>query len=371
MNVSIPDEHDLAKYPGRLTGWEGCDLNDHVVRWGLLPARRVRLGTPGKRRGLYKAGFARLSNGDIIATPCRSPEKGGDRFGLSIFRSQDEGRTWTEIGETPLYGKEPGLTCLRDDALVLTTEDDSETTTPLWRSEDGGRTWTSCPLAGKRGTVRNIMEEPNGTLTMFKPERFSKESFSNEVWVYRSRDRGMTWQVTEKTEWRVADTTPEEPHVIELPDGRLLAVVRVGGSHVIGGGGTGMARSFSETRDHLLLTESADRGRTWHPCRDFLGYGKVHGWLTPLRDGRLMCNYSSYVLPFGVFAVFSKDMGVTWDVERPVQLAISADLYVGWPTSLQLPDQSILTSYALTAYPNFRDGTNADMSVAEVVHWMP
>ena len=119
----------------------------------------------------------------------------------------------------------------------------------------------------------------------------------------------------------------------------------------------------------MLLTGSEDNGKTWTPCRDFLGYAKVHGWLTLLADGRLMCTYASYHLPFGIFAVFSDDLAKTWDTQHPIQLAISADLYVGWPISLQLADGQILTSYAATVYPNFRDGDASNMSTCEIVRW--
>jgi len=361
------EPHDISKYPAGLTGWGGCDLNDNIARWDLRPAHRCRLGKPGETRGLYKAGTAVMPNGDIISTPCRNPGEGSNRFSTHVFRSRDNGTTWQEIGKTPLFGKEPGLTCLRSGVLILTTEDLGGETTPVFRSEDGGVTWTSADLGKRRGTVRNIIEEDDGSLTMFRGPRYEEGGPDQEARIFRSTDEGRSWEITGKTLWEVdPPATPEEPHVVRLPDGRLLAVIRVGGTHTIEGA---EAPPGFEAGDHLLLTISQDNGDTWTPCRDFLGYAKVHGWLTLLADGRLMCTYASYHLPFGVFAVLSGDLGETWDSRRPIQLAISADLYVGWPVSVQLPGGDILTTYAATVYPKFRDGTSADQSTCEAVRW--
>ena len=137
-DVRPSEEHDISKYPAGLTGWGGCDLNDHIARWDLRPAYRTRVGNPGDTRGMYKAGTAVLPNGDIICAPCRNrtPEK--LPFTMHVFRSQDNGGTWQEIGQTPMTGKEPSLTCLRNGVLVMTTEDLSGEKTPVYRSDDGG-----------------------------------------------------------------------------------------------------------------------------------------------------------------------------------------------------------------------------------------
>jgi len=47
-------------------------------------------------------------------------------------------------------------------------------------------------------------------------------------------------------------------------------------------------------------------------------------------------------------------------------LALSLDMYTGWPTSLQLDDGSILTAYAITAYHEHGRGSTDD-AAAETV----
>jgi hypothetical protein len=73
-------------------------------------------------------------------------------------------------------------------------------------------------------------------------------------------------------------------------------------------------------------------------------------YLTELHDGRILATYSNYHLPYGAYAIVSTDGGKTWDRDRPIRLAASADLYVGWPVTLQLKNRSLITAYALTAY---------------------
>ena len=120
----------------------------------------------------------------------------------------------------------------------------------------------------------------------------------------------------------------------------------------------------------MILSESADGGITWSEPRPFLNYAVVHAHLLALADGRLLCSYATYHLPFGIFAVLSDDNGETWDTEHPIQLAMSLDMYTGWPTSIQLPDGDILTAYTITGYlehPNNDEKTKD--AAAESVRW--
>ena len=85
----------------------------------------------------------------------------------------------------------------------------------------------------------------------------------------------------------------------------------------------------------------------------------------PTLSGRILTTYSSYHMPWGVFAVTSSDAGKTWDLGRPVQIALSAGYWVGWGATLQLPDAHLLTSYASTSY--WRQ--EPDKFTCEVVRW--
>ena len=92
---------------------------------------------------------------------------------------------------------------------------------------------------------------------------------------------------------------------------------------------------------------------------------EVHVYLTKLADGRILATHSTYHLPYGARAILSADKGRTWDLDNPIDLSISADLYVGWPVTLQLPDGSLLTAYAGTTYLH----QPPDTTTCEVVRW--
>ena len=117
--------------------------------------------------------------------------------------------------------------------------------------------------------------------------------------------------------------------------------------------------------EDTYLTESLDGGKHW-PAPWPLGHAaEVHAYLTELDDGRILATYANYHLPWGIYAVLSRDGGKTWDLENPIQLALSANLYVGWPVTVQLKDNSLMTSYAITAYLKQPPET----TVSEVVRW--
>ncbi len=73
----------------------------------------------------------------------------------------------------------------------------------------------------------------------------------------------------------------------------------------------------------MLLMNSEDNGIHWTEPREFLNYSEVHGYLTVLRDGRILCTYANYHLPFGSVAILSNDQGKTWDKQHPIlQVAV-------------------------------------------------
>ena len=145
-----------------------------------------------------------------------------------------------------------------------------------------------------------------------------------------------------------------EISVIRLKDGRLLAALR---RQVPGTAGEG----FEDT----VLTESTDDGKHWAKPWKMGNTAEVQVYLTELSDGRILATYSNYHLPWGVYAIITDDGGKTWDLKHPIQLALSAEYYVGWAVTLQLPDGSLITSYAATTYLKQPPET----STCEIVRW--
>jgi hypothetical protein len=123
------------------------------------------------------------------------------------------------------------------------------------------------------------------------------------------------------------------------------------------------------------MMESTDEGHTWTKPRPLTNYGQPHGHFLKLKDGRLLCCYASYAMPFGPVAMFSNDDGKTWDTIHTIQLAISLNCYAGWPTSIQLDNGEIVTTYAIAAYLEGEGvsltGPGKGDQVAESIRWTP
>lgn len=358
-NAALLSGYDYEKYGEALTGFTGQDLQRvGFVRW--TPAVRTRVGP----RGNYKAGFTQMPDGKLILAVCRDNNETDPtqrRFLISVYESSDVGLTWQEIGETPLYGKEPSLAALPDGTLVLMAQGGyfgpgaKRDEHPLSRSEDGGRTWETSIHKGE-DYPRNFIVEPDGSLLMItaiKPDWYNEGHGSPNLQLGRSRDGGKTWT---SSEGEVAWDWPGFGEVagIRLKDGRLLAALR---RQIPGTRGEG----FEDT----VLTESSDDGKTWSRPILLTTTAQVHAYLTELHDGRLLCTYSNYHVPFGVSVILSTDGGRTWDLDQTIRLATSNGYWVGWAVTLQLPDHSLITSYASTMYRE----EPPDRFTCEVVRW--
>ena len=148
----------------------------------------------------------------------------------------------------------------------------------------------------------------------------------------------------------------EEVALVELRDGRVLALARVQGP-----GDTG----------YLWQQASADGGQTWSEAVETRIWG-YPAHLLQLQDGRLLCSYGYRREPAGIRAVVSNNGGWSWDLadERilrddggtPAQAWSAADLKLfkkkaglagapdlGYPRSIQLADGTIFSVYYFTA----------------------
>ena len=197
-------EPDWSKYPVGLWGLAGVN-QQQVAHYQFKPARRVRIG-----RGIDKAGFCRLANGDLLVSPFyvdgrrRTPDFS---CRIKIYRSGDEGRSWQEVStEGPnLLGVEPALQALGDGGVLLLTSHPHGFR--VYRSDDEGVLWTMTRLGRtyddekshwERGyhTVRNVLEQPDGSLILpMSMDAAEAETTWSRTWLYRSIDGGRTWKL--------------------------------------------------------------------------------------------------------------------------------------------------------------------------------
>ncbi len=107
-----------------------------------------------------------------------------------------------------------------------------------------------------------------------------------------------------------------------------------------------MVRAEPKDRSQTFLrqTESTDGGKTWTTTHKTPIYG-YPPHLLQLKNGWLLVAYGVRREPFGEHACLSKDGGKTWDVEHEITLRTAPNSDLGYPSSVQLEDGSILTVY--------------------------
>ena len=378
MTIEKPEpfqwEHDAANtnyHDCGLTGYTGLDYQT-VAQLSIMPAQRSQIGT----RGFYKAGLAQLPNGDLIVSPVNMLEPKEKIQGpatspwstessrVRLHKSRDMGRTWQAIEDhTPLYGKEGAIVCTKEGKLLLMTESMNGI---AW-SGDEGQTWEvthfDIEMEEYQGVpaCRNVIDHADGTLSFMRCVGTGEGMGPNDgsapasrAWLYHSTDGGRTWpDRTEVETWDDSFPLFVEADFCRMPDGRILSASRFEWLQPLEGKPLPYPPGEmpnDHAAGHMVLIESTDEGRSWSAPREFLQYSEVQGKLTLLSDGRLLCTYTHYHLPFGVAAVVSHDYGKTWDFDHPFQLALSNAACTGWATTRELADGTLGTVYALEPY---------------------
>ena len=155
-----------------------------------------------------------------------------------------------------------------------------------------------------------------------------------DVVVYTSRDCGRTWEYT-GTVPLGEDCVLEqmhEPHVVELPNGRLLGTIRVHGR--------------SENPPHSVYTTfSDDKGKTWSVPK-CIGTNGMPPHVLVHSSGAVICSYSDRTYNAQCErAAVSYDNGETWTEDYILDDNIGKQKDMGYPSSVELDDGSILTVY--------------------------
>ena len=315
-----------------------CDV---AASLGAEPPRTLREAERviALKGGGYFPVMIRLRDGSLGAVVRGGAGHIGRNGRLDFIRSTDGGRTWSPpvvAVDSPWDDRNPALGQMPDGTVLLAYAEAQSYRADgtfdlkagpylpcVVTSGDGGKTWSAkrtlpspVPNASPFGKIA-VLRDGTALLSIY-------EMPSNRVGVLRSRDSGKTW----------GDFSPlpghDETQVVELPDGRLLAFTRI-----------------EEPGQHgLLLSQSADKGRTWTDSRKLL---KAQQWpfdATVLKSGRLLLSYGSRVGRFGAGVLLSDDGGKTWDESRQVLIgwdSLSTD--TGYPSTVQLDNGTIVTMY--------------------------
>lgn len=120
-----------------------------------------------------------------------------------------------------------------------------------------------------------------------------------------------------------------EPHLIEMPDGKLICHIRAENSTVF----------------TTYQSVSFDKGRTWSAPEMLL---EIDGGAPPhlilLSSGILLCTYGRRKQPYGIMAMVSRDGGQSWEKNiRLFENTASDD--IGYPSTIELGDGTLLTVF--------------------------
>lgn len=129
-----------------------------------------------------------------------------------------------------------------------------------------------------------------------------------------------------------ADVFLNEPHLLELPDGRLICHIR----------------AENDVKFTTYQSFSDDKGKTWtYPERILDETGGAPPHLIMLSSGILLSVYGRRKQPYGIMAMASTDCGKTWKKDiRLYENTASDD--IGYPSTIELDDGTLLTVFYAT-----------------------
>jgi hypothetical protein len=315
----------------------------------------------------------RLPDGSLAAVCSGFRLKHVCPFGKAvIFYSRDEGKSWTRpapVIDTPLDDRDAGI-CVAGDRVILTsfnnkvsfqrnvlektiTKKGSSAVTGLIASYldtipsdaeekyfgstykisgDGGYNFgelRKSPVTSPHGPCVT----PDGRV-IWVGRRFTDDAGGSQIKCCELDADGNFKEISEipDVDDGFGGLAMHEPHAVVLPDGKIIAVIRVQRE--------GERRVFT-----TYVSKSTDGGRSFaQPVRvlPILGGSPPHLMLHS--SGVIVMTYGYREKPYGIRAAISRDGGESWDVDIVLtDDAGNADL--GYPASVELGDGSILTVY--------------------------
>lgn len=363
-------------------------VHPKVLTGDDIPAVRTPLGIPND----YKPWIVQLKSGDLLIVAfCFGGQnsnelpKGTPYLERAVFwRSPDGGKTWSERDERPdIHGREFALTCLSDGTLLMPCHflaNDAAnragyTHSKIFRSTDEGQTWTE-QRVGPDGFPEKAETSTDWTaLELPDPERpgkrlvqlgvgmqSGKELAPSHVFLWRSRDSGATWDkslVADTDGWIDVDGFFSQSTTYRSASGVLWHPVRVdaSGPHWKLPAAAGVEVRAGDQDDRTMLWKSTDDGCTWRKHTDggrFGGYGEMYPRFLRLAEGRLLLTFtvrsnSPDGHPLGLRALISPDDGETWDFAHD-RIVLSDRNHGpsggGFGNTVQLRDQTLVSVYS-------------------------
>lgn len=254
----------------------------------------------------------KLSSGELVCVFRRGRGHVSPDGNILLSRSNTNGYSWTPpdtIISTRLDCRDPSIMELSDGTLLLNFFQSKYDTSGkiigpfgvfVSRSYDGGQTWYTPKMVILEdydwvATSSRIIETKDGALLL--PVYGAREGQKSAALVVVSRDFGRTWNETHVIAFDSTGVIAfQEPALVQLPDGRILCVMRTAGD------GHFQYQSYS-----------GDGGKTWSRFRRMNVQGQAAGLLMT-KDNILVCAYRDYS-PRGTSYSVSYDLGLTYEKE--------------------------------------------------------
>jgi len=293
-----------------------------------------------------------------------------------LWKSKDNGKTWAPplvINNGPLDDRDAGVIALSGNRVAVTwfvsntlhympqlRVNGRFTPDMLKRAEDIVANWTPEMISRNLGSYVRVSDagaeyfgellpapvsSPHGFTVLkdgswlYLGKRWDDTrnpnmhtSFYNDIVAARSNDEGRSWTLLGHVPFPDGLTmnSMHEPHVVQLPDGRLLGAIRNQGE-------------YQGLRFSVVFTESNDGGKTWSVARGINLAGSPPHLLLH-SSGKLICSVGYRSAPYGERVAISNDLGNTWDTNIVLRDdGPTSDL--GYPCSVELPDTSVFTLY--------------------------
>jgi hypothetical protein len=333
---------------------------------------------PGERFGYFGwPTVARLEDGTLLVISSGLRSEHVCPFGKTVLNiSRDDGQTWSAprvINDSPLDDRDAGVVDLGGGRVLVTwfTSDTrlyakeewminwlGQEEIDSWRealagmtddvvaqhlgswamvSEDAGATWSAplrVPCSAPHGPIRLRAGD-----ALYLGKRYVTgwdEMEKGQIIAARSRD-GRTW--TELGQVPVYPGTDpanyHEPHVVELPSGRLLGAIRIENHS-----GKTLEEAGVPTFS-IMMTASDDGGATWTTAAP-LGFHGSPPHLLRHSSGVLLMTYGFRQAPFGQRVALSRDDGATWEHDWIIR-DDGPDGDLGYPSTVELADGSLFT----------------------------
>ncbi len=304
--------------------------------------------------------ITKTSSGELLAVFSGNRDDHVCPYGITqLIRSNDNGKTWTEpviINNTPLDDRDAGILETKNGTWLVSwftsmafDNERNYVENPGWkrhreklnknlinkwlgnwtrRSTDKGKTWED-PIKQLVTAPHGPIELADGRLLYVGTANLNGEK---KLAAEESIDDGKSWKLLSTISIPKNESIDpySEPHVIEMPDGKLVAMFRY--------------QPSERKNSFLRQTESYDGGKTWTETYKT----KIWGYpphLLRLNNGWLLLSYGVRKTPYSERVCISKDGGKTWDIENEIILSLSESADLGYPASIQLDDGSILTIY--------------------------